>query len=117
MFRRVSDRGTPTVGLVIGSALATLLIAMNYTRGLVALFTFIILLATLSTLVPYVFCSLAGFLTTRAVARQPLGPSIVAALAFAYSLWAIGGAGAEVVYWGFLLLIAGLPVYVWVVRS
>jgi APA family basic amino acid/polyamine antiporter len=51
------------------------------------------------------------------VPRQPLGPSIVAALAFAYSLWAIGGAGAEVVYWGFLLLIAGLPVYVWVVRS
>jgi len=117
IFRRVSERGTPTVGLLIGSALATMLIAMNYTRGLVALFTFIILLATLSTLVPYVFCALAGFLTTRAVPRQPLGPSIVAALAFAYSLWAIGGAGAEVVYWGFLLLIAGLPVYVWVVRS
>jgi basic amino acid/polyamine antiporter, APA family len=117
IFRRVSSRGTPTVGLLIGSALATLLIAMNYTRDLVSLFTFIILLATLSTLVPYVFCALAGFLTTRAVPRQPLGPSIVAALAFAYSLWAIGGAGAEVVYWGFLLLIAGLPVYVWVVRS
>lgn len=117
VFSRVSAHGTPAVGLLIGSTLATLLIAMNYTRGLVALFTFIILLATLSTLVPYVFCALAGFLTTRAVPRQPLGPSIVAALAFAYSLWAIGGAGAEVVYWGFLLLIAGLPVYVWVVRS
>ena len=117
VFSRVSDHGTPAVGLLIGSALATLLIATNYTRGLVALFTFIILLATLSTLVPYVFCALAGFLTTRAVPRQPLGPSLIAALAFAYSLWAIGGAGAEVVYWGFLLLIAGLPVYVWVVRS
>ena len=33
--------------------------------------------------------------------------------AFAYALWAIGGAGADVVYWGFLLLMAGLPVYVW----
>jgi hypothetical protein len=49
----------------------------------------------------------------RAKAR---GPSAVAALAFAYALFAIGGAGAEVVYWGFLLLIAGLPVYVWIVR-
>jgi APA family basic amino acid/polyamine antiporter len=57
-------------------------------------------------------------MTDREPARaRALGPSIVAALAFAYSLWAIGGAGAEVVYWGFLLLIAGLPVYVWVVRS
>ena len=36
----------------------------------------------------------------------------IAILAFAYSLWAIGGAGAEVVYWGFLLLMAGVPVYV-----
>jgi APA family basic amino acid/polyamine antiporter len=134
MFRRVSARGTPTVGLIVGSVLATALIAMNYTRDLVALFTFIILLATLSTLVPYVFCSLAGFLAPRLApssARSgqapgapgtpgipgPLGPQIISALAFAYSLWAIGGAGAEVVYWGFLLLIAGLPVYVWVVRS
>jgi len=35
-----------------------------------------------------------------------------AAIAFAYSLWAMAGAGAEAVYWGFLLLMAGLPVYV-----
>ena len=39
-----------------------------------------------------------------------------AAIAFAYSLWAVAGAGAETVYWGFLLLMAGLPVYVGVVR-
>jgi APA family basic amino acid/polyamine antiporter len=115
IFGRLSARGTPVAGLVIGGILGTWLIGMNYTRGLVELFTFIILLATLSTLVPYTFCSLAGFMTDREPgrARTP-GPSIVAALAFAYSLWAIGGAGAEVVYWGFLLLIAGLPVYVWV---
>ena len=62
MFRRVSARGTPRSVCIVGSVLATALIAMNYTRDLVALFTFIILLATLSTLVPYVFCSLAGFL-------------------------------------------------------
>ena len=30
-----------------------------------------------------------------------------AAVAFAYSLWAMAGAGAETVYWGFLLLMAG----------
>ena len=117
IFGRLSARGTPVAGLVIGGILATSLISMNYTRGLVELFTFIILLATLSTLVPYAFCSLAGFMTDLEPKRTPaLGPSIVAALAFGYALWAIGGAGAEVVYWGFLLLIAGLPVYVWVAR-
>ena len=73
------------------------------------------LLATLAALVPYTFCALAAF----RVGNTPLshGMRIVAGLAFTYSLWAIGGAGAETVYWGFLLLMAGLPVYVWVSRK
>jgi APA family basic amino acid/polyamine antiporter len=44
------------------------------------------------------------------------GRAVVAALAFAYSLFAIGGAGADVVYSGFLLLMVGLPVYAWITR-
>ena len=112
IFRRRSSSGAPSVGLVIGAALSTAMIAMNYTRGLVSLFTFVILVSTLSTLIPYVFCSLARF-----VNRTSGGGHLISALAFAYSLWAIGGAGADVVYWGFLLLMCGLPVYVWVVRK
>ena len=122
VFGQLSKRGTPAPGMVIGSALATALVAMNYSRGLVNLFTFIILLSTLGTLVPYAFCSLAGFILQRARGKgHPLpwstGAAVVACLAFLYSLWAIGGAGAEVISWGFLLLLAGLPVYVWVSRT
>ena len=116
-FTVVTANGTPARGMMVSGLLTTALIAMNYTRGLVDLFTFIILLATLSTLVPYVFSSLAGFLIGRGGdgrLRVSAGSAAVAALAFLYSLWAIGGAGADVVYWGFLLLLAGLPVYVWV---
>ncbi|MGH9333810.1 MAG: amino acid permease, partial [Vicinamibacteria bacterium] len=42
------------------------------------------------------------------------GGLLISILAFAYSLWAIAGAGQEIVYWGFLLLMAGVPVYVWI---
>lgn len=119
-FARLSSRGTPATGMIIAGVLSTILIGMNYSRGLVALFTFIILLATLSTLVAYTFCSLAGFLVS---ARSPAGPgrlssgaALIALGAFVYSLIAIGGAGADAVYWGFLLLMSGLPVYVWVAR-
>ena len=42
---------------------------------------------------------------------------LVAILAFLYSFWAIAGSGQEAVYWGFLLLMAGVPVYVWVKRG
>jgi APA family basic amino acid/polyamine antiporter len=121
VFGRSSSRGTPAAGLIVGAVLSTALIAMNYSQDLVAIFTRIILLATLSTLVPYVFCSMAAFLVDVR-ARRPIagtartGGGLVAALAFAYALVAVAGAGEEVVYLGFLLLLAGLPVYVWVAR-
>ena len=115
VFARLSRNGTPTIGMLIAGVLTTVLVAVNYTRGLVELFTFFILLSTLTTLIPYTFSSLAVFLVHRDDRRASLsrGMAIVAALAFAYSLWAIGGAGQETVYWGFLLLVCGLPVFVY----
>ncbi len=118
VFAKLSKRGTPTAGIVISSVLATLLISMNYTRGFVEQFTFILLLSTLTSLVPYVFCSAADVLISfrdRKASGQRLrtGVILVPTLAFLYSLWAIGGSGRDTVYWGFLLLLAGIPVYVW----
>ena len=99
--------------------MTTALVCLNYTRGLVELFTFFILLATLNTLIPYVFSSMAVFVLPDRAGGPPLSPAVKtgALLAFAYSLWAMAGAGAETVYWGFLLLMAGLPVYVFMVRD
>jgi APA family basic amino acid/polyamine antiporter len=113
-FARLTARGTPAFGMIVAACLSSALVAMNYSRGLVGLFTFIILLATLSTLVPYTFCSLAGIILHRRNPRMAwsAGASVVSALAFGYSLFTIGGAGAEVVFWGYLLLMSGLPLYV-----
>ena len=117
IFARISRRGTPAAGLMIAGVLTTALVLLNYTRGLVELFTFFILLSTLNTLIPYVFSSLALFLLPeRGRDTLPRGIAAAAVMAFAYSIWAMAGAGAETIYWGFLLLIAGLPVYVFLVR-
>jgi APA family basic amino acid/polyamine antiporter len=116
-FGRLSRHGTPAFGMVVAGILTTGLIWMNYTKSLVDLFTFIILLATLAVLVPYVFCALAGLLITPPGQTCPATRDIVLAIvAFLFSFGAIVGAGANVVFWGFLLLLAGLPVYVWVRR-
>ncbi len=117
-FARLSKAGTPVFGLVVSNTLASILIAMNFTKGLVDQFVFIILLATLTTLVPYLFCALAELMiyitSGRTVAGQGLSSVVGLAVAgFVYSAWAIYGAGQEVVFYGFLLLIAGVPVYVW----
>ena len=62
IFGRLSTRGMPVAGLLISSALATILVVSNYTRGLVGLFTFAILLSTLTVLVPYAFSAAAELL-------------------------------------------------------
>jgi APA family basic amino acid/polyamine antiporter len=114
-FAQTSAHGTPVFGIVLSAALASALIAFNATASLVAVFTFTILLATLGTLIPYAFAAVAG-LIVRGSDGQPItrtaGARLVAGLAFVFSIWAIAGAGADVVYWGFLLLLAGIPVYV-----
>ena len=117
-FGHLGPRGTPWFGLVFAGAVATILIAMNYTRGLVQAFTFLILLSTLSTLLAYVFASATGLLfalrerLASPGAKAPVGRMAVSTLAFGFSFWAIAGAGPETVFWGFLLLVAGVPVFV-----
>jgi APA family basic amino acid/polyamine antiporter len=118
----MSRRGTPVAGIVISSLLVTGLMALNYKASLVEQFTFIILLATLSTLIPYVFSAVAElviFVREREKFRgeRLAGASVIAVLALLYSLWAIYGTGRDTVFWGFVLLLAGLPVYWWQTRK
>lgn len=119
LFGHLSARGTPVTAIVMSSVLVTLMIGMNYTRGLVEQFNFIILLAALNTLLAYTLCSMSELMIfikerERFEGSRLLGSSVIAVLAFAYSVWAIAGAGRDTVYLGSLLLAAGVPVYVWI---
>jgi APA family basic amino acid/polyamine antiporter len=111
MFARVDRHGTPWIGLLVSSVLTSALIAANFTRSLVALFTFVILLSTATTLLPYLLTTLAWW---RLESRQSSWPRrIIAAAALLFSLWALAGAGAEPLLWGAVLLLAGFPFYLW----
>ncbi len=116
-FARLSRRGTPVFGLILSSLLVTGLMVMNYTRGLVEQFTFIILLSTLTALIPYLFAPMAELVIRGRSRDLGRGEAVLAVLAFLYALWAVAGSGAETVYWGFILMMAGIPVYVWVTRD
>ncbi|HET8661374.1 MAG TPA: hypothetical protein VFM55_20550, partial [Micromonosporaceae bacterium] len=41
------------------------------------------------------------------------GHATVAGLALAYAIWTVAGSGYEVVYKGFLLILLGIPVFLW----
>ena len=45
--------------------------------------------------------------------KRLVGSSIIAVLAFAYSVWTVIGSGAQIVLDGFVLLLIGISVYVW----
>lgn len=117
VFSRVSSNGTPVLGIVISSILATVLICMNYQSGLVEQFKFMILLATMTCLVPYVASAIAALiiiLRPRAHLSvvTPVRGGVIACGAALYSMWAIVGLGSEAILWGVLLLAVGVPFYV-----
>jgi basic amino acid/polyamine antiporter, APA family len=116
MFRSRSGNGTPVRGIVISSVFVSVLLLLNSAESFVGKFTFVILLATLATLVPYLLSALAQlkFLIRERSGGGYAGPGVVAALAFAYSAWAVIGLGGYTIFWGLACIATGLPVFLWV---
>ncbi|MDC8002819.1 amino acid permease [Aureisphaera galaxeae] len=115
VFRKENKKGVPIVGLIIGSVLSSLVMLMNYTEGLVQQFEFMVLLTTLCCLVPYLFTAASYALVKiekKFQVHEKLYAIVLSALAFAYSIWAIYGSGSDTVFYGFLLLLMGVPLYV-----
>ncbi len=110
-FARLDGNGTPAFGIIVGAVLSTVLVIASYSRSLVELFTFILLIATSAILLPYAASSAAWLRS-----HGGNGGRVVAALALIYSIYALFGAGSEALLWGVVLLLAGVPVYLWMRR-
>jgi APA family basic amino acid/polyamine antiporter len=117
VFGRLNKRGVPSTGMVISCTVISLLMLMNYTKGLVEQFKFLLLLSTLSVLVPYLLSAAAYIIigTKKTALHKGSLVSVVllGLLAFVYSLWEISGSGEKTVYYGFIFLMLGVPFYIW----
>ncbi|HPW64319.1 MAG TPA: amino acid permease [Cyclobacteriaceae bacterium] len=114
IFAKENKNGTPAFAIIISSVLISVLMSLNFTRTLADTYTFMVLLTTLTVLVPYLF-SIISFVMMANRHNNLTGFKLfIAVLAFLYSMWAIIGAGEETVYWGFVLLMAGLPFYAYI---
>ena len=115
IFKRKNKKGVPVLGLVVGSILSSVVMLMNFSENLVTQFTFIVNLTVLACLVPYLFVSASYAIViiqnknhTNSIVKTVL----LGLFGFLYSLWAIYGSSAEVVFYGLLLLLLGIPFYV-----
>jgi APA family basic amino acid/polyamine antiporter len=119
-FVRQNKKGVPVNGVVVSSIIITILMFMNNSKNLANQFKLLILLSTFFTLLPYLFTTVS-FLIVRARTATEFSKTkttaalFVSLLAFAFSMWMIIGAGQEIVYWGFIMLMMGVPFYVYMV--
>lgn len=118
-FGKVSNKtGAPVNSLIFGSVLVNILLVMNFQKGMVDTFTFITILATLSYL-PVYLLSVAAEMMLAFKGESEFNfkifikKSILPLLAFIYVIWTIYGSGAETVMWGFILMLIGIPVYIY----
>jgi basic amino acid/polyamine antiporter, APA family len=83
--------------------------------GFSAFYTLVVGLSTMTAVIPYAFCSLASGLVAANVRGGGPVPrlSLVEVIAFVFALFTLYGCGAEPVLYGVVLLILGIPVFVW----
>lgn len=108
-------RGVPTVGVGVTVVLASLLTTYNYLSGSGKVFEILVLVTTFTATVPYLLAAAAQIfhlVRGEEVDRTRLvRDSVVTAVAAAFSVWLMAGAGYAAVYQGVLFLFAGILVY------
>ena len=117
-FEKKNRKGVPASGTILSSVFLSLIMMMNYTKGLAEQFKFMMLMATLTALLPYLFVSAAYVIVVMrkrppASVRGWFRVLVPATMAFIFSLLAIIGAGEDIVFWGFIILLAGIPFHIW----
>ncbi|MBG0816618.1 amino acid permease [Planomonospora sp. ID82291] len=121
MFTRMRNGNVPWVGIIVGTALTSITFVLAFAAE--NAFNTILLLAAFTTVVPYLFSAAAQlfWLATgerQAAARKGLAWNMTMAIvALLFSFWMIFGAGNDAVFQGTLMLLAGIPVYIWVKAS
>ena len=117
LFGRLSPRGVPATGIVVSALFATVLVLTQAagSSGFSAFYTLVVGLSTMTAVIPYAFCSLASGLVAANVSGGGPVPrlSLVEVIAFVFALFTLYGCGAEPVLYGVVLLILGIPVFVW----
>ena len=114
-FLTLSDAGTPIFSFILAGSFVSFLLMLNYTKGLINAFIFFAMLSTLSTLIAYLFCAMAElkFLKNDNPSKQRNTAIFLTFGTFLYSFFAIWGAGMEIVFYSFMLILVGMPMYAW----
>ncbi len=115
-FAKENSYQAPAFGLIISAFVITFVLLFTLNDTLLKQFELMILMATLSSLIPYFLTSLAAiklvvtrFYTLSTSEKRLI--IIVSVLASLYSLWAIFSAGMTTIFYGLIIVLSGIPIY------
>jgi len=112
-FVTLTEVGTPLYTYLLTGAFVSMLLILNYTKGIVNAFVFLAMLSTLSTLIAYAFCAITEFkfAKTDQNNKKRVNALILSCATFTYAFFVIWGAGIETIIYSFILILIGMPIY------
>jgi len=116
-FAKLNKDGTPWIGILISTAVASLLMGFAYSSNTgLTVFTYLVALSVVTVAIPYFFsaCAQLAYLVSRR--RRVVGWLLARDLSIAtcsvlFSLWVTFASGYQAVYQAMLLLLVGIPIY------
>ena len=113
-FVTLTEVGTPLYTYLLTGTFVSILLILNYTKGIINAFVFMAMLSTLSTLIAYAFCAIAEFkfAKTDQNSKQRTNALLLSCTTFIYAFFTIWGAGIETIIYSFILILIGMPIYV-----
>ena len=120
-FSTKNKAGIPIKTVILSGFLASMLVVMNFSEGLLSAFKTLIMLSTLTVLLPYATSSLAEIIMQRREVNSTTKINWVsfsiAIIALLFAIFAIIGSGLMIALQGIILFAAGLPFYFWSKRT
>ena len=120
-FSTKNKAGIPIKTVILSGFLSSILVVMSFSEGLLSAFKTLIMLSTLTVLLPYATSSLAEIImqkreltTTTKINWLSFSIALIALL---FSTFAIIGSGLMIALQGLILFAAGLPFYFWSKRK
>ena len=112
-FISLTKSGTPIFTYLLSGTFVSILLMLNYTKGIINAFVFMAMLSTLSTLIAYAFCAIAElkFVHTNKKSQQKKYAFLISFGTFLYAIFAIWGAGIEMIMYSIILIFIGTPIY------
>jgi len=112
-FISLTKTGTPIFTYLLTGFFVSILLILNYSKGVVNAFVFMAMLSTLSTLIAYAFCAIAEFKFAQADEKNQTRniALLLSCGTFLYAFFAIWGAGIEMIIYSFILILIGTPIF------